>query len=33
MWEINIWYLVKLKHIELFDFYTCVHDISILKGY
>ena len=33
MWEINIWYLVKLKYIELFDFYTCGHDIRILKEY
>jgi hypothetical protein len=33
MWEINIWYLVKLKHIELFDFYNCSHDIRILKEY
>jgi hypothetical protein len=33
MWEINIWYLVKLKHIELFDFYNCGHDIRILKEY
>jgi hypothetical protein len=33
MWEINIWYLVKLKHIELFDFYHCSHDIRILKEY
>jgi len=33
MWEINIWYLIKLKHIELFDFYTCGHDIRILKEY
>jgi len=33
MWEINIWYLVKLKHIELFDFYSCGHDIRILKEY
>ena len=33
MWEINIWYLVKLKHIELFDFYTCRHDVTILNEY
>jgi hypothetical protein len=33
MWEINIWYLVKLKNIDLFDFYTCGHDIRILKDY
>ena len=33
IWEINIWYLVKLKHIELFDFYSCGHDIRILKEY
>ena len=33
MWEINIWYLVKLKHLELFDFYSCAHDIRILKEY
>jgi hypothetical protein len=33
MWEINIWYLVKLKYIELFDFYTCGHDARILKDY
>jgi hypothetical protein len=33
MWEINIWYLVKLKYIELFDFYNCGHDVRILKEY
>jgi hypothetical protein len=33
MWEINIWYLVKVKYIELFDFYTCGHDVRILKEY
>jgi len=33
MWEVNIWYLVYLKNCELFDYYTCDHNSSIIDNY
>jgi len=33
MWEINIWYLIKLQHADFMDFYTTSHDSRILKLY
>jgi len=33
VWEVNIWYLVYLENPELFDYYVCLHDITILKNY
>jgi hypothetical protein len=33
MWEINIWYLIWRENPELFDYYHCGHDASILDKY
>lgn len=33
MWEINIWYLVYKVNQELFDFYKCDHNTSIIYNY
>lgn len=33
MWEVNIWYLIYLKHPELFDPYNCNHNASIIANY
>ena len=33
MWEVNIWYLIYLKHPELFDPYNCDHNASIIANY
>jgi len=33
MWEINIWYLIYLKHPEFMNFYTTGHDLRILNTY
>ena len=33
MWEVNIWYLIYLKHTEFFDPYFCGHDFSIIENY
>jgi len=33
MWEVNIWYLIYLKHPELFDPYNCNHNASIIASY
>ena len=33
MWEVNIWYLIYLKHPELFDPYNCDHNPSIIANY
>jgi hypothetical protein len=33
MWEINIWYLIKLKNIDFMSIYTCGHDIRLLELY
>lgn len=33
MWEVNIWYLIYREFPEIFDFYLCDHNISILKNY
>jgi hypothetical protein len=33
MWEVNIWYLVFMENKELFDFYMCDHNNSILVNY
>jgi hypothetical protein len=30
MWEVNVWYLLYKEHPELFDFYRCNHDPSII---
>jgi len=32
-WEINIWYLIYKEHPELFDIYSCDHNLSIIKNY
>ena len=33
MWEINVWYLVYKMCPELFDFYKCDHNYSIISNY
>lgn len=33
MWEINVWYLVYKVHPELFDFYKCDHNYTIIAHY
>ena len=33
MWEVNIWYLIYLKHPELFGPYNCNHNASIIANY
>jgi hypothetical protein len=33
MWEVNIWYLVYSKYSELFDYYSCDHNDSIIVNY
>ena len=33
MWEVNIWYLIYLKHPELFEPYNCDHNASIIANY
>lgn len=33
MWEVNIWYLVYREFPEIFDFYLCDHNISIIQNY
>lgn len=33
MWEINIWYLVYKDHPELFSYYKCDHNDSLIDNY
>jgi hypothetical protein len=33
MWEVNIWYLVYKENPELFDFYDCDHDRTLIDNY
>jgi hypothetical protein len=33
MWEVNIWYLIYLENKELFDYYYCDHNESIVLNY
>jgi len=33
MWEVNIWYLIYKEYPEIFDFYPCDHNASILQNY
>ena len=33
MWEVNIWYLLYLENKELFDYYYCDHNDSIVLNY
>ena len=33
MWEVNIWYLIYMKHKELFDIYKCDHNESLITNY
>ena len=33
MWEVNIWYLIYKEFPEIFDFYLCDHNASILQNY
>jgi len=33
MWEVNIWYLIYQEYPEIFDFYPCDHNASILQNY
>jgi hypothetical protein len=33
MWEVNVWYLIYLKEQEIFDFYNCNHNASIISNY
>ena len=33
MWEVNVWYLIYKESPELFDFYYCNHNDSIMNHY
>jgi len=33
MWETNIWYLVYLDNKDLFELYSCDHNVSIIEHY
>lgn len=33
MWEVNVWVLLYHEHPELFDFYPCNHDPSIIQNF
>ena len=33
MWEVNIWYLIYKENVDLFNYYLCNHDNSILINY
>ena len=33
MWEVNVWHIIQKHHPELFGFYHCNHDKSILENY
>ena len=33
MWEVNIWYLIYQENPDLFDFYDCEHDRTMIDGY
>lgn len=33
MWEVNIWYLIYMKHRNLFDPYLCGHTANIIQNY
>ena len=33
MWEINVWYLMYLENLEMFNSYMCNHDVTIISNY
>ena len=33
MWEVNIWYLVYKELPDLFDYYSCDHNSSLIDNY
>ena len=33
MWEVNIWYLIYKEIPDLFDYYTCDHNSSLIDNY
>lgn len=33
MWEVNIWYLIYQENPDLFDFYDCEHDRTMINEY
>ena len=33
MWEVNIWYLIYQENPNMFEFYDCEHDRSMIDGY
>jgi hypothetical protein len=33
MWEVNIWYLIYKENPNIFDFYDCEHDRTMIDGY
>jgi hypothetical protein len=33
MWEVNIWYLIYKEIPDLFDYYTCDHNSSLIENY
>lgn len=33
MWEVNIWYLIYKENPNMFEFYDCEHDRSMIDGY
>lgn len=33
MWEVNIWYLIYKEKPEIFDFYDCEHDRTLIENY
>jgi hypothetical protein len=32
-WEVNVWYIIYIKHPELFDIYPASHDETLIDGY
>lgn len=33
MWEVNIWFLIYLENKDLFDYYSCDHNNTIIDNY
>ena len=33
MWEVNIWFLIYLENVSLFDWYSCNHNESLISNY
>jgi hypothetical protein len=33
IWEVNLWYLIYLENKDLFNFYNCDHDLSLITNY